>query len=72
MTVSASNPISNRIVVFGLCLFSVVLTGCWTGHLMESGRLHESVLTYERVGIEADVVYVDYVAEIAKKGPFRS
>jgi len=52
--------------IYGIAGLVLVLTGCWTGQLIESARTHESVLTYQRISIDGDELRVDYVAEVTR------
>lgn len=45
---------------------TLTLSGCWTGQLIESARLHETVLTYERISLVGDELRVDYLAELTR------
>jgi hypothetical protein len=55
-----------------LCLSAWIATGCFTGELIESGRMHERVRSYERIAIVDATVYVDYTTEVATELPRRN
>jgi hypothetical protein len=46
-------------------------TGCWTGQLIESARLHERVRTYERIAVVGEEIHLDYTAEVTTRLPDR-
>jgi hypothetical protein len=54
---------SSRVV---LSLLTLTLSGCFTGTMIESGRLSESVLTYERISVEGDDLQLEYTVEITR------
>jgi hypothetical protein len=45
---------------------AVALSGCLTGTLIESGRLHERVLRYERIAIDERDLVIGYTVEVSK------
>ena len=47
-------------------VLALTLSGCLTGTLIESGRLHERVDRYERVGIAGSDLVVDYTVVISR------
>ena len=49
-----------------LTLLIVGQSGCWTGTLLSTARLHESVVQYDRVSISEDEIYVDYTVEVSR------
>ncbi len=49
-----------------LCaLLPIALSGCWTGRLIELGRLHESVVTFDDAALDGEDLRVDYTVEVA-------
>jgi len=51
-----------------LALVAAALTaapGCWTGHLIEAGRRHESVSVYSSAALEQEALRLDYEVEIS-------
>jgi hypothetical protein len=47
-------------------VLSLTLSGCLTGTLIESGRLHERVTRYERIAIDGDDLVLDYTVTVSK------
>jgi hypothetical protein len=45
---------------------AMTLSGCLTGTLIESGRLHERVSRYEHIAIDGHDLVLDYTVEISK------
>ena len=61
MTICSSSP--RRIFAALLVSFAgLVSGGCFTGHLLEGGRLHESLVRYERATEVGDEVLIEYTA----------
>jgi hypothetical protein len=54
-------PGSSRIALLSVLLLG--LPGCWTGHLIESGRVRESVLTYRGAALDGELLRLDYTVE---------
>ena len=47
-------------------VMAMALSGCLTGTLIESGRLHERVSRYERIAIDGHDLVLDYTVEVSK------
>jgi hypothetical protein len=41
----------------------ICLTGCWTGHLVEAGRMREEVVTYHAAAVDGERLRLDYTVE---------
>lgn len=49
-----------------LCaLLLIAVPGCWTGRLIESGRLHESVVTYTSAALDSEALRLNYRVEVS-------
>jgi hypothetical protein len=54
-------PGSSRAALLALLMLG--LPGCWTGHLIEAGRVQESVVMYRSASLGGETLRVDYTAE---------
>jgi len=62
---SSSSRLFGRTLIVALAM-AMSLSGCLTGTLIESGRLHERVFRYERIAIDGPDLVLDYSVEVSK------
>jgi len=66
MAFSSSRRSTYYLVIPLAIAMAVALSGCLTGTLIESGRLHERVLRYERIAIDERDLVIDYTVEVSR------
>jgi len=72
MTSSSSRRSSFLALIALSTSMSVALSGCLTGSLIESGRLHERVSRYERISIDERNLVIDYTVVVSKSATGRN
>lgn len=63
---SSSKASSRARWIGAVATLAILGSGCWTGLLVESGRLHERVARYERISIDGEKLLLDYTVGLSR------